>query len=92
MFEVLTTATHDFLSAIQEKNDLEGDIKILVGQINIAGESDGLNGEIFTENGWIKFVNNTGDNYEIIAEGALNKETIHNVNAWDELKRNYNGN
>lgn len=37
-------------------------------------------------------VNNSGDNYEIIAEGALNEETIHNVTLWEALKRKYYGN
>lgn len=40
---------------------------------------------------WL-FVNNSGDNYEIIAEGALKEETIHNVEQWEVLKRNYYGN
>lgn len=40
---------------------------------------------------WL-FVNNSGDDYEIVAEGALNEETINNVKQWKELKRNYYGN
>jgi predicted ABC-type ATPase len=40
---------------------------------------------------WL-FVNNSGDNYEIIAEGALNEKTINNVKKWEELKKNYYGN
>lgn len=40
---------------------------------------------------WL-FVNNSGDDYEIVAEGALNEETINNVKQWEELKRNYYGN
>lgn len=40
---------------------------------------------------WL-FVNNSGDNYEIIAEGALSEETINNVEQWEKLKRNYHGN
>jgi predicted ABC-type ATPase len=40
---------------------------------------------------WL-FVNNSGDTYEIIAEGALNEETINNANQWEELKRIYDGN
>ena len=35
---------------------------------------------------------NSGDTYEIIAEGALKEETINNVKQWEELKRNYYGN
>ena len=40
---------------------------------------------------WL-FVNNSGDDYEIIAEGALNEETINNVKQWEELKGHYYGN
>jgi len=40
---------------------------------------------------WL-FVNNSGDNYGIIAEGALSEETINNVKQWEELKRKYYGN
>lgn len=40
---------------------------------------------------WL-FVNNSGDKYEIIAEGALNEETIGNIEQWEKLKREYNGN
>jgi predicted ABC-type ATPase len=40
---------------------------------------------------WI-FVNNSGDDYEIIAEGAWDEEAINNVKQWEELKRNYDGN
>jgi predicted ABC-type ATPase len=40
---------------------------------------------------WL-FVNNSGDDYEIVAEGALNEETINNIKQWEELKRNYYGN
>lgn len=39
---------------------------------------------------WL-FVNNSGDTYEIIAEGALKQETINNVEQWEDLKRNYYG-
>ena len=40
---------------------------------------------------WL-FVNNSGDTYEIIAEGALNEESINNSQKWEELKRKYYGN
>ena len=40
---------------------------------------------------WL-FVNNSGDTYEIIAEGALKEESINNVEKWEELKRKYYGN
>ncbi|NEN25477.1 AAA family ATPase [Cryomorpha ignava] len=40
---------------------------------------------------WL-FVNNSGDSYEIIAEGALNEESINNSHKWEELKKKYYGN
>lgn len=36
---------------------------------------------------WL-FVNNSGDSYEIIAEGSLNDITVNNVLQWEELKEN----
>ncbi len=40
---------------------------------------------------WL-FVNNSGDSYEIIAEGSLNEITMNNVLQWKELKEKYYGN
>ena len=40
---------------------------------------------------WL-FVNNSGDSYEIIAEGSLNDITVNNVIQWEELKEKYYGN
>ena len=40
---------------------------------------------------WL-FVNNSGDSYEIIAEGSLNDMTVNNVLQWKELKDKYYGN
>ncbi|HET8860327.1 zeta toxin family protein [Marivirga sp.] len=40
---------------------------------------------------WL-FVNNSGDNYEIVAEGSLNDITVNNVLQWEELKEKYYGN
>ncbi|MEQ8475231.1 MAG: zeta toxin family protein [Fulvivirga sp.] len=40
---------------------------------------------------WL-FVNNSGDSYEIIAEGSLNEITVNNVLQWKELKEKYYGN
>ncbi|NQZ83238.1 MAG: hypothetical protein HRT52_19715 [Colwellia sp.] len=47
----IDTGIHDFLSAIEEERD---NISIHVDGNNISKESDGLNGEIFTENGWFE--------------------------------------
>ncbi len=40
---------------------------------------------------WL-FVNNSGDSYEIVAEGSLNDITVNNVLQWEELKEKYYGN
>jgi predicted ABC-type ATPase len=40
---------------------------------------------------WL-FVNNSGDSYEIIAEGSMNEITVNNVLQWKELKEKYYGN
>jgi len=45
----IDSGIHDFLVAIEEER--EG-VSIQIGGKNIAGESDGLNGEIFTGDGW----------------------------------------
>jgi predicted ABC-type ATPase len=37
---------------------------------------------------WL-FVNNSGDHYEILAEGAIGKETINHPEVWQELKKQY---
>lgn len=40
---------------------------------------------------WL-FVNNSGDAYEIIAEGTVNDLTVNNTELWNELKNKYYGN
>lgn len=52
--DVLTTALHAFLFALQEENDLDQRIDLRVNGENIADVSDGLQGEIFLEDGWIQ--------------------------------------
>lgn len=52
VIESIDTAIHDFLFALQESTDLEHGIEILVDKTNIAKLSDGLNGELFSEEGW----------------------------------------
>ena len=37
------------------------------------------------------FIDNSGDPYEIIAEGSRGKERIENENIWSELNAKYNG-
>ncbi|MGY6544188.1 hypothetical protein [Arthrospiribacter ruber] len=39
---------------------------------------------------WL-FVNNSGDTYEIVAEGGVNDVTINNKELWEGLKQKYYG-
>lgn len=40
---------------------------------------------------WL-FINNSGDTYELIAEGVMNETTVNNVIHWNELNEKYYGN
>lgn len=46
----IDSGIHDFLFTLQEK----GDVRILVGGTDVTQLSDGLNGEIFSEDGWFE--------------------------------------
>jgi len=48
----LDYAIHDFLFALQEQSDNDGPVRIRVRGKNVAALSDGLQGELFTEDGW----------------------------------------
>jgi hypothetical protein len=48
----IDSSIHDFLFKLQEENDLGGDIEVLINGNNVAELSDGLQGELFTEDGW----------------------------------------
>lgn len=48
----IDSAIHDFLFAIQEVHDDDGSIAIEVDGKNVAALSDGLHGELFTDDGW----------------------------------------
>jgi hypothetical protein len=49
----LDSAIHDFLFALQDETDRnDGNIAVTVAGQNIATMSDGLQGELFTEDGW----------------------------------------
>ena len=49
--ECIDTGIHDFLFALEEENE---EIKVTVNGHDIANESDGLSGEIYTEDGWFE--------------------------------------
>ena len=50
----IDAAIHDFLFAIEEQADFENDIQIIVNEDNIVEMSDGLQGELFTQDGWLE--------------------------------------
>jgi len=52
--ELATTSMHALLFSLQEISDLDEGIEIWVEGKNIAELSDGLHGEIFSDEGWIK--------------------------------------
>jgi hypothetical protein len=49
----IDTAIHDFLFALQERADFEGDIKVLVDGKDVVDLSDGIHGESFGPDGWM---------------------------------------
>lgn len=49
----LDAGIHDFLFALQEAHDLEKGVAVSVDGENVAELSDGLQGEPWTDNGWI---------------------------------------
>lgn len=50
---MVITGMHDLLFAIQEEADNDGAIRLEVDGVEVAKESDGLHGEIFSDEGWI---------------------------------------
>ena len=57
----LDTALHAFLFAVQEQTDLDGPIAITVRGENVARMSDGLQGELVTEDGWFARFSASGE-------------------------------
>jgi hypothetical protein len=51
--KIITTGMHDLLFALQEEADASGSIQVLVDGEEVAKLSDGLQGEIFGNEGWI---------------------------------------
>ena len=48
----LELGIHDFLFALQEEADNNGEVHVTVNGENVAKLSDGLQGELFSEDGW----------------------------------------
>lgn len=50
--EAVDSGIHDFLFALGVAHDLEKGIAVVVDGENVAALSDGLHGEMFTDDGW----------------------------------------
>ena len=62
--ESIDSGLHDFLFALQEASDNNENIKFLVNGKNIAELSDGLQGELFSEDGWFSKYSAYGETSE----------------------------
>ena len=61
----LDTALHDFLFALQDSFDRGSKFHFIVGDTNVAENSDGLNGELYGETGWYRRYSKYGDPAEV---------------------------
>ncbi|MDQ0062696.1 hypothetical protein [Paenibacillus harenae] len=52
IFSCVGNGIHDLLFALQEAHDNNEKIDVFVDGVNVAEVSDGLQGELFTKNGW----------------------------------------
>lgn len=52
--ESIDVALHDFLHALVEASDFDDGIALRCDDIDIAARSDGLPGEVFGDDGWIR--------------------------------------
>jgi hypothetical protein len=51
--KAMGTGLHQFLFALGEAHDCEQGIAVVVGDVDICEQSDGLHGEIFGPDGWM---------------------------------------
>ena len=57
----LDSGLHDFLFSLQESTENNEGIELLVDGTNVASQSDGLQGELFTEDGWLSKYSKHGE-------------------------------
>jgi hypothetical protein len=50
---MVVTGMHDLLFALQEEADNDGAIRLTVDGVEVAKASDGMHGDIFSDEGWI---------------------------------------
>jgi len=58
----IDNSVHDFLFALQESSDMNNDVQIVIDGHNIGELSDGLQGELYTEDGWYSKYSGFGEN------------------------------
>ncbi len=61
----IDAAVHDFLFTLQEYYENTGNIQINIDNVNIIALSDGMHGELFTEDGWMAKFSKYGEPTEI---------------------------
>ena len=57
----IDNSIHDFLFALQESSDMNNDVQIVIDGHNICKLSDGLQGELYTEDGWYSKYSSFGE-------------------------------
>jgi len=72
-----TTASFTILPQILDCKEFVNADEIARGLFNKSGLKNFFTLFLTVVDNWL-FVNNSGDNYEVIAERALNEESIHN--------------
>lgn len=48
----IDAAVHDFLFHLQQQRDFDDNIRLLANDVDVVDESDGLQGEVFGDDGW----------------------------------------
>lgn len=64
VFSCIGNGIHDLLFGLQEAHDNNEKIDVFVDGVNVAEVSDGLQGELFTEDGWYHRFSKFGMNGE----------------------------
>jgi hypothetical protein len=57
----IDNSVHDFLFALQESSDMDNDVQVVVDGHNVGKLSDGLQGELYTEDGWYSKYSSFGE-------------------------------
>lgn len=58
----IDNSVHDFLFALQESSDMNKDVQVVVDGHDVGKLSDGLQGELYTKDGWYSKYSSFGEN------------------------------